>query len=78
MKSIFKLIFHMSFGIQFSIQNGIHFHVRHCRLFEICRVGKGVACQQWSHALGVVVIVLLFYVYGKQLRSCRDGQFASN
>ena len=22
----------------------------------------------------VVVVVLLFYVHGKQLRSCRDGQ----
>ena len=24
--------------------------------------------------LGVVVVVLLFYVHGKHLRSCRDGQ----
>ena len=27
------------------------------------------------HSLGaVVVVVLLFYVHGKHLRSCRDGQ----
>ena len=24
--------------------------------------------------IGVVVVALLFYVHGKQLRSCRDGQ----
>ena len=26
----------------------------------------------WNHVVGVVV--LLFYVHGKHLRSCRDGQ----
>ena len=26
------------------------------------------------HCLVVVVVVLLFYVHGKHLRSCRDGQ----
>ena len=26
------------------------------------------------HFILIVVVVLLFYVHGKQLRSCRDGQ----
>ena len=31
--------------------------------------------QQTSYVSGfVVVVVLLFYVHGKHLRSCRDGQ----
>ena len=28
-----------------------------------------------SYAKFVVVVVLLFYVHGKHLRSCRDGHF---
>ena len=33
-------------------------------------------CKSWDrHIIGfVAVVVLLFYVHGKQLRSCRDGQ----
>ena len=35
----------------------------------------GVGCWLWG--LGereIVVVALLFYVHGKHLRSCRDGQ----
>ena len=28
----------------------------------------------FQNRISVVVVVLLFYVYGKHLRSCRDGQ----
>ena len=36
-------------------------------------------CAHWGRrgvgrGLGLVVVVLLFYVHGKHLRSCRDGQ----
>ena len=30
-----------------------------------------ISCVQW---IVVVIVVLLFYVHGKHLRSCRDGQ----
>ena len=32
-----------------------------------------IDCDQWK-AFVVVVVALLFYVHGKHLRSCRDGQ----
>ena len=34
-----------------------------------CVCGGGAAGER-----GFVVVVLLFYVHGKHLRSCRDGQ----
>ena len=33
-----------------------------------------VATAQMKFASVVVVVALLFYVHGKRLRSCRDGQ----
>ena len=35
--------------------------------------GRGVK-SEFSQPANVVVVVLLFYVHGKHLRSCRDGQ----
>ena len=37
---------------------------------------QGANSNDWNPSYGVmgVVAVLLFYVHGKQLRSCRDGQ----
>ena len=46
-------------------------------VFEVARVGVYSDCDL-SHLSFkqkvVVVVVLLFYVHGKHLRSCRDGQ----
>ena len=33
-----------------------------------------VTPDKMVHPIDVVVVVLLFYVHGKHLRSCRDGQ----
>ena len=30
--------------------------------------------KKYFHCFSVVVVALLFYVHGKHLRSCRDGQ----
>ena len=42
----------------------------------VCRTGRGGGgCGGGLRWRGVVVVVaLLFYVHGKHLRSCRDGQ----
>ena len=32
------------------------------------------AGMEWKKSWSVVVVALLFYVHGKHLRSCRDGQ----
>ena len=32
------------------------------------------AIMNQYHLLNIVVVALLFYVHGKHLRSCRDGQ----
>ena len=39
----------------------------HCRVWSMCN-------QLLLQFSMVVVVALLFYVHGKQLRSCRDGQ----
>ena len=35
---------------------------------------KCEGCRKTTDQLFVVVVVLLFYVHGKHLRSCQDGQ----
>ena len=39
-----------------------------------CAYKRSGLCLKFSCYLVVVVIALLFYVHGKHLRSCRDGQ----
>ena len=44
---------------------------------ECSIVGKGIAMLSKARnicSVVVVVVALLFYVHGKHLRSCRDGQ----
>ena len=47
-------------------------------MFNICIDIRGISkysCLRYQElAVVVVVVVLLFYVHGKHLRSCRDGQ----
>ena len=35
---------------------------------------QNISDRSWSTLMCYVVVVLLFYVHGKHLRSCRDGQ----
>ena len=42
------------------------------KIFQKLIVGYHKNCKHWV----VVVTVLLFYVHGKHLRSCRDGQLS--
>ena len=42
----------------------------HCPVFVIFPLATG----NQKKLFVVVVVVLLFYVHGKHLRSCRDGQ----
>ena len=39
---------------------------------EIVR-SKPISLLFWGYSYRIVVVVLLFYVHGKHLRSCRDG-----
>ena len=54
--------------IQFNIRNIIQFNIRNNISLWWQNDSKTV------EAIVVVVVALLFYVHGKHLRSCRDGQ----
>ena len=45
-----------------SVQSSIPNYFKNCEVLIVC------------YSVVVVVVVLLFYVHGKHLRSCRDGQ----
>ena len=45
--------------------------LRGCSEQEILSANHGLQNSPWER---VVVVALLFYVHGKHLRSCRDGQ----
>ena len=50
--------------------------ISHSTKAEICLELGEVKDRAWFVRLNgeIVVVVLLFYVHGKHLRSCRDGQ----
>ena len=44
------------------------------RIAKICLHFVSMKMADILHVKNVVVVALLFYVHGKHLRSCRDGQ----
>ena len=76
---IFYFYLSKKIRLDFSCESsaGQRIHLKHQVLFSLKNNEKilmTVICCSHDWPFKVVVVVLLFYVHGKLLRSCRDGQ----